>query len=455
MESVIDSFITKTKQGPDFVCSSCHRLMYQQTVMPLNIEKYTKASSTILLDVFRNLYTCFDGNTWVCTTCNAALARGNMPKQALANGLKLPQIPPELSSLNALELRLISLRLPFMKMVALPSGKQRCIHGPAVNVPSKLDCVCTVLPRLPSQSELIPLKLKRKLVYKGHYMYDYVNPQKILKALRWLKLHNPLYVDIDINEEWVFSAKTDDGDLLSGLMNLSMPSDVEIPIVTVLNNSLSSDPVPTEVPTNSSEFSPQDKCDCDGMDSSQNAINDSESIDDPLVTATRDLETYAINNQFTVHDVPGDGNCLYSSVLYQLQANGLLTTTAQNLREMVAVYLSQHAETYMPFVCSPVQSGAAYNHDTEAPDSTDEYIAYVNDLSTQSMLRWLRYLERLINGAWGDQVVIAALANMFNVILMLFMSDMVCVLWLQPPLWTIWLPVNSTLACIYNTILLA
>ena len=112
VESVIDSFITKTKQGPDFVCSSCHRLMYQQTVMPLNIEKYTKASSTILLDVFRNLYTCFDGNTWVCTTCNAALARGNMPKQALANGLKLPQIPPELSSLNALELRLISLRLP-------------------------------------------------------------------------------------------------------------------------------------------------------------------------------------------------------------------------------------------------------------------------------------------------------------------------------------------------------
>lgn len=71
-----------------------------------------------------------------------------------------------------------------MKMVMLPYGKQRCIHGPAVNIPSKLDSVRTALPRLPSQSELIPLKFKRKLAYKGHYMYDYVTPEKILNALR-------------------------------------------------------------------------------------------------------------------------------------------------------------------------------------------------------------------------------------------------------------------------------
>ena len=66
-----------------------------------------------------------------------------------------------------------------MKMVALPSGKQRSIHGPAVNVPSKLDSLCTMLHRLPTQSELIALKLKHKLKYKGHYMYDYVSPEKL------------------------------------------------------------------------------------------------------------------------------------------------------------------------------------------------------------------------------------------------------------------------------------
>ena len=43
-----------------------------------------------------------------------------------------------LCDLNALELRLISIRIPFMKMVALPCGKQRCIHGLAINVPPNL-----------------------------------------------------------------------------------------------------------------------------------------------------------------------------------------------------------------------------------------------------------------------------------------------------------------------------
>ena len=67
-----------------------------------------------------------------------------MPLQAKANGLQFCQVPPELSSLNALELRLICLCVPFMKMVALPTGKQRSIHGPAVNVPSKVVRFCQV-----------------------------------------------------------------------------------------------------------------------------------------------------------------------------------------------------------------------------------------------------------------------------------------------------------------------
>ena len=80
-------------------------------------------------------YTNSDGKLWVCKTCDRALTRGNMPLQAKANGLRLSSIPRELSSLNLLELRLISLRVPFMKMVALPSGKQRCIcWGPILNL---------------------------------------------------------------------------------------------------------------------------------------------------------------------------------------------------------------------------------------------------------------------------------------------------------------------------------
>ena len=108
---------------------------------------------------------------WICKTCHCALKRGRLPAQAKANNLELEDIPAELSDLNVLEKRLISLRIPFMKMVALPRGKQQAIHGAAVNVPTSLAPVCTLLPRLPSQVQLVGLKLKRKLSYRCHYMY--------------------------------------------------------------------------------------------------------------------------------------------------------------------------------------------------------------------------------------------------------------------------------------------
>ena len=79
------------------------------------------------------LYAGSDGRYWICKTCDNALSRGNMPVQSVANNLSLSTIPSELS---CLKIRLLSLRVAFMKMVALPTGKQRCVHGPTVNVPN-------------------------------------------------------------------------------------------------------------------------------------------------------------------------------------------------------------------------------------------------------------------------------------------------------------------------------
>ena len=49
-------------------------------------------------------------------------------------------------------------------------------------------------------------------------MYDYISPEKILCALRWLKQNNPLYADIDINEQWLEQAICNDEDLFGGLV---------------------------------------------------------------------------------------------------------------------------------------------------------------------------------------------------------------------------------------------
>ena len=66
-----------------------------------------------------------------------------------------------------------------MRTIILPCGKQHVIHGLAVNVPTDLTPVCTLLPRLASQTQMVPMELKRKLCYKGHYMYQYILAAKV------------------------------------------------------------------------------------------------------------------------------------------------------------------------------------------------------------------------------------------------------------------------------------
>ena len=50
-------------------------------------------------------------------------------------------------------------------------------------------------------------------------MYDYniISLEKVSTALRWLKQNNPLYADIDINEEWLEQAMANINDLFADL----------------------------------------------------------------------------------------------------------------------------------------------------------------------------------------------------------------------------------------------
>ena len=102
MEKCITDFKSKVKQGPEFVCICCHRLMYKQTVVLCTKSKYTKASNELLEQVFsaEHNYITSDGKQWICKTCDGTLKKGNMPLQAKANGLQLCTIPNQLSGLN-------------------------------------------------------------------------------------------------------------------------------------------------------------------------------------------------------------------------------------------------------------------------------------------------------------------------------------------------------------------
>ncbi len=72
---------------------------------------------------------------------------------------------------------------------------------------------CATLHTLPKHSEIVPVKLKRKLVYKGHHMCEYIHPQKVMNALLWLTDNNKFYNTIPVCDDWEDIWNEEDQDL--------------------------------------------------------------------------------------------------------------------------------------------------------------------------------------------------------------------------------------------------
>lgn len=210
---VLDNFIKKTAQGPRFACSSCHRLLFQNQVQKCDIETL-KVKSESVWKVARQCISdkyvhkclpncpqdCLLSSHWICKTCHRKIMESQIPAECAANNMELYDVPVELENLNTLEKHLIALHIPFMKVAALPRGGQNSINGPVVCVPSDTKKV-EALPRTADEDMVIKVKLKRKLSYRGHYEYQFVNPAHVQEALVYLKEHNNWYSEIDIKKD--------------------------------------------------------------------------------------------------------------------------------------------------------------------------------------------------------------------------------------------------------------
>lgn len=200
-EQVVNLFKRSTARGPDFACCCCHRLLFENQVQRCDKNMYAKSekaanvAEVCITDAFLHKCTdqcsenCSKSSLWICYTCHRKVLSGDMPPEAAANKMHLDPVPEELSCLNSLEQHLISLHIPFMKVMALPKGGQKNIHGPVVCVPSDVKKT-SMLPLKPNENLLLRVKLKRKLNYKGYYEYQFINPANLTSALEYLKQNN-------------------------------------------------------------------------------------------------------------------------------------------------------------------------------------------------------------------------------------------------------------------------
>ena len=218
IDSIAEKFRIAVQEGPVHVCSSCKRTLYRHSVKYVPKHRYKDRKKGSMEFVLTG-YVSFDGHEYICMTCHRALMCDKVPVQSEYNHLQLDNIPDQLSSLCHLEQRLIAQRLQFMQNCNLPKGAQKGIHGPVVNVPSNLDTLVTTYPRLPSDAGLVPVKLKRKLQYKGHSIYQCINPSNVQKGLQFLLDNNVLYADIKQHENWLKQCLEMDQDLSEQLFN--------------------------------------------------------------------------------------------------------------------------------------------------------------------------------------------------------------------------------------------
>ncbi|CAG2188270.1 unnamed protein product [Mytilus edulis] len=215
ISEVIRKFKDEVKKGPECVCACCLRLFFEKQVQICKKDSY---DNSIFDSVTTNKYEhkctddcktncAFEGtcrtSLWICYTCHRKMLKGKIPADSFSNSLLLEDVPVELKRLNSIEQQLIAQNIPFMKIMALPKGGQKGVHGPVVCVPSDLKKVTSILPRSEDESLLLKVKLKRKLNYKGYDKYQFVRPNHLEQALLYLKDQNIWYKDVTINNEWI------------------------------------------------------------------------------------------------------------------------------------------------------------------------------------------------------------------------------------------------------------
>ena len=123
-----------------------------------------------------------DDNNYICTACDEALPKNSVPCQAVANRLNVLELPKLFQDIRRLERLLVSRRILFKKVTVMPKGKSLKIKGSICNIPvSEVDVNCNMFPRPADSNGFIIVKLKSKLEYKGHAVFEAVKPDIVIQ----------------------------------------------------------------------------------------------------------------------------------------------------------------------------------------------------------------------------------------------------------------------------------
>ena len=205
MDESMTTFKTNIIWGAIYPCISCHRTRFRNGVRKADMQKLngkTISKSAINFDLLGNKSKFLVKNAfWICHTCVSYISRNRLPKISSTNALQVYD-RPDCLKLTEVENVIIAPRINFIKMIKLPVSRMLGLRDRIVNVPitnSTIKQTVESLPRTLEEAQVIPISLRKKKAMVGNHFQQYINPDKVREAVRFLIGKYPFYENIRFN----------------------------------------------------------------------------------------------------------------------------------------------------------------------------------------------------------------------------------------------------------------
>ena len=186
-----------------FVCVCCRQLRYRHQVTVLDEVLKSKLLENGLLKNTLTGHTSVNGEEYTCNHCFSYLKKLHVPPESIKNGFDYHEIDREIENLHFGEEKLVSLRIPFMCIMARPQGGQLACKGSVINIPSDFPVTVTTIPRPLLQKELIGIQFMRRISDFNPHFTRFVRIQTVKSVAKKL-INCQLYLDsnVSLNDAW-------------------------------------------------------------------------------------------------------------------------------------------------------------------------------------------------------------------------------------------------------------
>ena len=118
-----------------------------------------------------------DGELYIYLTRNKKIKENDIPCQAVANKLDTEKLPIHFQTIRRLETVLVFRRILFKNISIMPKDQSRRLKESICKIPiSEIYINCMALPRPVGSNGAIVVKLKCKVNYRSHVLFEPVRP---------------------------------------------------------------------------------------------------------------------------------------------------------------------------------------------------------------------------------------------------------------------------------------